>query len=128
LEVVCVTRPGRWGNPFYVTNNVGLTVHDQYAVDSRAAAVDMFDRYLRQGYLDFTVADVQRELAGKNLACWCPIGRRCHADILLEIANGPVAARPASGASGGGTAGGVRKTVWNYLDYYPIRDIVRRIL
>jgi len=33
------------------------------------------------------------ELAGKNLACWCPLvdvdGRRvpCHADFLLELAN-----------------------------------------
>lgn len=26
-------------------------------------------------------------LRGKNLACWCPIGEPCHADVLLEIAN-----------------------------------------
>lgn len=29
------------------------------------------------------------ELRGKNLACFCPIGQPCHADVLLEIANGP---------------------------------------
>lgn len=27
------------------------------------------------------------ELRGKNLACWCPLDRPCHADILLELAN-----------------------------------------
>src|SRR5690348_9141001 len=27
------------------------------------------------------------ELAGKDLACWCPLDMPCHADVLLEIAN-----------------------------------------
>lgn len=27
-------------------------------------------------------------LRGKNLACWCPLSQPCHADVLLEIANG----------------------------------------
>lgn len=27
-------------------------------------------------------------LKGKNLACWCPLDQPCHADILLEKANG----------------------------------------
>lgn len=29
------------------------------------------------------------ELRGKNLACWCPEGSPCHADVLLELANRP---------------------------------------
>lgn len=28
-----------------------------------------------------------RNLAGKNLACWCPLDQPCHADVLLELAN-----------------------------------------
>jgi hypothetical protein len=28
------------------------------------------------------------ELRGKNLACWCAPHRHCHADVLLELANG----------------------------------------
>lgn len=35
-----------------------------------------------------TVEDVRRELAGKDLACWCPLDQPCHADVLLEISNG----------------------------------------
>jgi hypothetical protein len=27
------------------------------------------------------------ELLGKDLACWCPLGQPCHADVLLELAN-----------------------------------------
>lgn len=27
------------------------------------------------------------DLRGKNLACWCPLGQPCHADVLLDIAN-----------------------------------------
>ena len=26
-------------------------------------------------------------LHGKNLACWCRLDQRCHADVLLELAN-----------------------------------------
>ena len=27
------------------------------------------------------------ELAGHDLACWCPLELECHADVLLELAN-----------------------------------------
>ena len=35
-----------------------------------------------------------KALRGKNLACWCPLGAPCHADVLLELANGT----PSAGA------------------------------
>lgn len=34
------------------------------------------------------VERIRAELAGKDLACWCPIDQPCHADLLLTIANG----------------------------------------
>jgi hypothetical protein len=34
-----------------------------------------------------TVVDVRRELTWKDLACWCPVGAVCHADVLLRLAN-----------------------------------------
>lgn len=40
-----------------------------------------------------TAESVQRELRGKDLACWCPLVNDegtpvpCHADVLLDIAN-----------------------------------------
>lgn len=27
------------------------------------------------------------ELWGRDLVCWCPLDERCHADVLLELAN-----------------------------------------
>jgi Domain of unknown function (DUF4326) len=35
----------------------------------------------------FDAATLRRDLAGKDLACWCPLDQRCHADVLLELAN-----------------------------------------
>lgn len=37
--------------------------------------------------VEVTAEDVRRELAGHNLACWCPLDRPCHADVLLAVAN-----------------------------------------
>lgn len=31
--------------------------------------------------------EIRAELAGKNLACWCPPYEPCHGDVLLELAN-----------------------------------------
>lgn len=38
--------------------------------------------------LPYTVDDVRRELAGHDLVCWCPEWQPCHADVLIEVANG----------------------------------------
>lgn len=29
-------------------------------------------------------------LRGRNLACWCALDQPCHADVLLEVVNGPL--------------------------------------
>ena len=34
-----------------------------------------------------TLEEIRRELGGRDLACWCGSGP-CHAEVLLEIANG----------------------------------------
>lgn len=80
--VVVVARPSRWGNPFPID-----------AHHSRADVVARFERALLAGELTVTVDDV-RELAGKDLACWCPLDGPCHADVLLEIAGRAPGARP----------------------------------
>lgn len=75
-NTVCVTRPGKWGNPFPVTET-----------RTQADSVRSFETALCNGELAFTVGDVRRELAGKNLACWCNPGTPCHGDVLLRLAN-----------------------------------------
>lgn len=92
---VYVGRPTRWGNPFPV---------DVYGQDG---AVDRFRR-LMCGQMstlemsqsstchsaDVSLVTVRRwildelpTLKGKDLACFCPLGKDCHADVLLQLAN-----------------------------------------
>lgn len=89
-NTVKVDRTTRWGNPFAVTED-----------RTRGEAVGAFRTWLTVDGCDadmpetkLCILDSLDELRGKNLACWCPLedaeGRRvpCHADVLLEIANG----------------------------------------
>jgi len=43
--------------------------------------------YPSGSFVKVTVEEVRRDLAGRDLACWCPDGQPCHADVLLGIAN-----------------------------------------
>lgn len=93
LIAVNVARPSRWGNPYPVGRFGPL---DRIAPD-QTGAVGLFqamldDEELREICAYPTDYDC---LKGKNLACWCPEGTDCHADILLKIANskGPSDAR-----------------------------------
>lgn len=74
VEVVVVTRPTKWGNPYPL--QLG-----------RAPAVRRYREDLLAGRLAVTVEDVKRELAGRDLACYCPLDQPCHADVLLAVAN-----------------------------------------
>ena len=79
-NTVMVSRPSKWGNPFLFH---GLT--NEGREKARAESVRLYERNI--GLL--TNAIVQ-ELRGKNLACWCPLDKPCHADVLLRIANQPI--------------------------------------
>ena len=90
-NTVKVDRSTRWGNPFKLHG-------DGYPMDA-ATAVRLFEHLLStQGSFVTgtpgdprtkltTVADIQRDLRGKNLACWCSAASVCHADVLLRLAN-----------------------------------------
>lgn len=77
LETKYVGRPSKWGNPFKVGGEHGLTTIEQI-LDAYKLSTEV---KIGQGWLDLS------ELKGKNLSCWCPLNQRCHADILLELAN-----------------------------------------
>lgn len=70
-NVVVVTRPGRFGNPFKVGDP---------GVPDAATAVECFEGM-------YGLIDGIEELRGKDLACYCPLDQPCHADVLLEWAN-----------------------------------------
>jgi Domain of unknown function (DUF4326) len=71
---VVISRPSRWGNPYRVSEH-GLP-----------GALALYRRHLREH--PELVEAARRELAGRTLACWCPLDRPCHGDILLEVVDG----------------------------------------
>ena len=77
-DAVVVSRPSRWGNPHPFR---------EATPQERARVVELYRHDLEAGRLSFTEDDVRRELAGFDLACWCPLDGPCHADVLLEVAN-----------------------------------------
>jgi Domain of unknown function (DUF4326) len=80
-----VDRSTKWGNPFKVEYK-GMS--PELAVQSFKNVLDEFEEYQISSRLKVTIDDIRRELRGKNLACWCKSSEVCHADVLLEIANG----------------------------------------
>lgn len=86
-NTVKVDRSTKWGNPCRVVKNPCET--NEYATAEEAVRVFRHD-IMHPEELPWpllTIEEIRRELAGKNLGCWCPIGSPCHADVLLEIAN-----------------------------------------
>jgi hypothetical protein len=85
VDGVYIGRPSKWGNPFRIGPD-----------GDREAVIAKYRAFLvsRPDLVDA----VRRELAGRNLVCFCA-PKACHGDVLLEIANGPAAA---AGLRGGG--------------------------
>lgn len=74
-NTVYVGRPTKYGNPYQVSSNAT----DEFIkkqIDKYEQSMGMM---LKQ--------DAIKELKGKNLACFCPLDKPCHADVILKIAN-----------------------------------------
>jgi len=56
---------------------------------TREQAVAMYRDWLNQR--PSLAAAARAGLVGRDLMCWCPPGEPCHADVLLELANGGAA-------------------------------------
>ena len=69
-----VARPTKWGNPYTVERW------------GREGAIRKYRLWLE---LKLSCGLDLSPLRGKNLACFCPLGQACHADVLLEFANAP---------------------------------------
>lgn len=97
LPAVNCARPSRWGNPWKIAKarEAGFTGTD---TELAAMCVGSFRNAVERGLPAApSVAAIRSALAGKNLACWCPLPApgepdHCHAAVLLEIANRPEAA------------------------------------
>jgi hypothetical protein len=91
-----VTRPGPFGNPFVVGDDATCEEHaaglfrnwletgDGGSLDPYGSAEYRQRMSARRDW----ILDRASDLRGLDLACYCPEGQPCHADVLLEIANG----------------------------------------
>ena len=85
---VCVTRPGRWGNPFETAAEFDAAYRMVAASIDVSVCFPVIPWHIDQDF-GRMVAIVRgiHMLKGKQLACWCPLDKPCHADILAREAN-----------------------------------------
>lgn len=80
LPIVYVGRPSAYGNPYKIGDNPGGVF-----IQTRSAVIELFTIYATKK------AEIAPSwlgpLKGKNLSCWCGKDEKCHADVLLELAN-----------------------------------------
>lgn len=82
LPAVKVDRTTMWGNRWMVGTRSNSLGRD---IETIEEAVDVYRRVMFAE--PHMVGWARERLRGKNLACWCRLDARCHADVLLEIAN-----------------------------------------
>lgn len=116
---IYVGRPTKWGNPIRITAEISTRpdrptmyrVHGSPTDRNGGPAYCGLDTARHFAAMSFqwdllngrypgypSLAEIRSELAGHDLACWCPprrVNRNgslgdicCHADVLLEIAGG----------------------------------------
>jgi hypothetical protein len=79
-NTVYVGRRSRWGNPY--------KIGDPHPEHGRSmSAQETVDLYVELMSGNWNKTAWLTPIQGKNLACWCPPGQPCHADVLLKWAN-----------------------------------------
>lgn len=96
--VIYVGRPTRWGNPFVAGGRIRLAAIElsiasehppvEVLVHNSLEAIAWYRvwalRMIRV-YRDKWQMDWLEGLPGHDLACWCPLDKPCHVDVLLEL-------------------------------------------
>lgn len=83
-NAVYVGRPTKWGNPYKPED-----CDNPLALASGMPDLWAVEKFRQHAWRKMTEEPGWIEsLRGKDLACWCPPWARCHAQVLLELANG----------------------------------------
>jgi len=85
-NTVYVGRGTIFGNPFKVTY---FRSYEEAVALYTGLLLGKFDKLKLKFPTDCKkkiLANLHK-LKGKNLACWCPLDKPCHADVLIEMAN-----------------------------------------
>ncbi len=83
-----VTRSTRYGNPFRIREQddhwevlaPGESIRAETEEEALTHCLEWYSTWLRQKGEDFLMP-----LFGlDHIACWCPLEKRCHADVIIE--------------------------------------------
>lgn len=104
-NTVSVTRPGKWGNPFVVGKkyengawlacmypyNEFIEIYRKGGITPATTeeAIELYKLHMAtkiKMWPEQTRKELE-SLRGKNLACFCPLDKPCHVDVLLKFAN-----------------------------------------
>jgi hypothetical protein len=96
--LVIVSRPSLFSNPYRVGHEakdnaeaVAFFERDLIAVKNGRLTTEMMRAWRLNsragGVTPFYIVAHVKDLAGKDLACWCALDQPCHADVLLRMAN-----------------------------------------
>lgn len=94
LPAVNVARPGKWGNQWrarlasaggWVCEDMRCHFIKPARDEAEALALALFHH---RAWAEPMANLVRAHLRGRNLACFCALEDPCHADTLLELANG----------------------------------------
>ena len=90
-NAVYVGRVTEWGNRYRIGHLVQHVDGIERFPIGATEAVQLYREWLDWQMARFPTMreGIIRQLRGKDLACWCRPDLPCHADVLLEIANGP---------------------------------------
>jgi hypothetical protein len=92
-NTIYVGRPHYYGNPFVIGNssNTDYSCYDgipHTITNTAQKAVDNYEFWLKNtADGQSVILRAKNELLGKNLACWCPLNKPCHADVLIDVLN-----------------------------------------
>lgn len=92
---VRVARPGRWGNRLRIEHKtqdlfwwVMIDRENGIPFSTESAARCSAVRLFREALTCEAIEQARSQLRGRDLACFCSLTQPCHADVLLEVANG----------------------------------------
>lgn len=74
-NTVYVGRPTKWGNPYKI-GELGL--------QTREEVIKAYEKWLRRKIHEDD-SHFLDPLKDKDLACWCPLDKLCHADVILKF-------------------------------------------
>jgi len=80
---VIVTRPTKYGNDFKVGDPDLIETDRPMTAEDATKYFEWALSYAPQEMIE----EWKKELAGKDLACWCSLDSACHADVILRFVN-----------------------------------------